>query len=297
MTRSLPVSSGLPARRSVARRAVLALAVAALLPAAPAARAGAREDARVLEATQVLEDAQAMPDQWAPDWLLRRAQGIAVLPTVVKVGLGLGGRGGKGVLVIRDAQGRWSNPAFVILAGGSIGWQAGVETSDIVLVFTTRKGIEGVTGGKFTLGADASVAVGPVGRQVSGATDVTFDAEVYSYSRAKGLFGGLALDGTVLTIDHRANTAYYDKPGVLPSDIFAPTAPAAPEGARRLLAVVRAMTHAGDAGAPRPAAAPTPPAAAPAPAPTAPGSDGRGLESGGATSYPLAPASPAPKTP
>jgi lipid-binding SYLF domain-containing protein len=294
MTTSLPGSSGAAARWSAARRALLALAAAALLPAAPAAVAGPREEARVLEATQVLEDAQRMPDQWAPDWLLRRAQGIAVLPTVVKVGLGLGGRGGKGVLVVRDAQGRWSNPSFVTLGGGSIGWQAGVETADIILVFTTRKSIEGVTGGKVTLGADASVAVGPVGRQVSGATAIGLDSEVYSYSRAKGLFGGIALDGTAITIDHRANAAYYERPGVLPSDIFAPTAPAAPEAAQRLVAAVQAMTRAGDTSGQQPASAPTPPAGTP---PPAAGSDGRGLESGGATTYPLAPPSPAPKTP
>jgi len=295
MTTSLPVSSGPASRRSVAQRALFALVAAALLPVAPAAVAGPREEARVLEATQVLEDAQKMPDQWAPDQLLRRAQGIAVLPTVIKVGFGLGGRGGKGVLVVRDAQGRWSNPSFVTLGGGSIGWQAGVETADIILVFTTRKGIEGVTGGKITLGGDASVAVGPVGRQVSGATDVTFNAEVYSYSRAKGLFGGIALDGTALVIDHRANAAYYQRPGVLPSDIFAPTAPAPPEAAQRLVAAVQAMTRAGDAGAQQPpAGAPMPSGATP---PPAAGSDGRGLESGGATTHPLAPASPPPKTP
>jgi lipid-binding SYLF domain-containing protein len=107
MTTSLPVSSGPASRRSVAQRALFTLVAAALLPVAPAAVAGPREEARVLEATQVLDDARKMPDQWAPDQLLRRAQGIAVLPTVVKVGLGLGGRGGKGVLVVRDAQGRW----------------------------------------------------------------------------------------------------------------------------------------------------------------------------------------------
>ena len=165
-----------------------------------------------------------------------------------------------------------------------------MEASDIVLVFTTCKSIEGVTGGKLTLGADASVAAGPVGRQVSAATDVGL-AEVYSYSRAKGLFGGVAIDGTAITIDHGANAAYYQRAGVLTSEIFAATAPAPPENARRLVAAVQAMTRAGDTGAQRPAASP------PAAAPAATGSDGRGLESGGATAYPLAPASPAPKTP
>jgi lipid-binding SYLF domain-containing protein len=263
------------------------LAAALCLAVQTAALAGPREDARVLEATQVLIDKNEMPDQRVPDWLLQRAQGIAILPTVVKAGLGIGGRGGKGVLVVRNAQGRWSNPAFITLAGGSIGWQIGVETSDIVLVFTTRRGVEGLTGGKVTLGADASVAAGPVGRQASGATDLQFQAEVYSYSRAKGLFAGIAIDGSVISIDHSANASFYDRPGVLASDIFSATAPAPPENARRLLDAIRRLPGGDDSGtapaAAMPAAAPSPAGAAP---PAQPPPSGSGLESG-ATAYPL----------
>jgi lipid-binding SYLF domain-containing protein len=251
------------------------------------ALAGPREEARLLEATQVLEDTAQMPDLQIPDWLLKRAQGIAVLPTVVKVGLiNLGGSGGKGVLTVRDAEGRWTSPAFIRLAAGSIGFQIGVQATDIVLVFTTRKSVEGITGGKVTLGADASVATGPVGRQVSGATDISFQAEVYSYSRSKGLYAGVALDGTVMTIDNRANAAYYQKPGVLASDIFSGRAPAPPAGAQRYLDALRQLLH-GDA----PAAAPKQTAAAAEAPPhaeaTAAAPDGRALESGGATAYPL----------
>ncbi len=279
----------------MARR--IALLAALLLFAEASAIAGPREEARLLEATQVLEDTQAMPDQRIPTWLMRRAQGVAVIPTVVKVGLGLGGRGGKGVLTVRDAQGRWSNPVFITLAGGSIGWQAGVETSDIILVFTTRRSVEGLTGGKVTLGADASVAVGPVGRQVSGATDFQLDAEVYSYSRSKGLFGGIAIDGTVITIDHKANASYYERPGVLASDIFSERAPTAPPSAQRLLNSLRRLPAGGDGVPATAVASPGPPAtpaataqqAAPAAAPS-----DRGLESGGATAYPLDPNHPHP---
>lgn len=280
-------------------RTVLAGATVALaLAFAPAAHAGAREEARIAEATTVVEQMQAMPDQRIPDWLLQRAQGIAVIPNVIKVGLGLGGRGGKGVLVVRRADGSWSNPSFVTLAGGSFGWQAGVQASDIVLVFTTRKSVEGITGGKFTLGADASVAVGPVGRQVSGATDVTLDAEVYSYSRAKGFFGGIAIDGTVISIDHRANAAYYQRKGVLASDVFAATAPAPPASGQKLIVAIDRI----GSGTP-PAAAPAAGAGAaaapqPAPQPTPPAAEERGLESGGATTFPLddAPQNDVPKT-
>jgi lipid-binding SYLF domain-containing protein len=269
-------------------RRILFMAAIFLTAQAPTL-AGEREEARLLEATQVLADTQAMPDQRMPDWLLQRAQGIVVMPSVIKGALIFGGQGGKGVLTIRDAQGRWSNPVFVTLAGGSFGWQGGVEASDIILVFTTRRSVEGLTGGKVTLGADASVAAGPVGRQVSGATDMQLDAEVYSYSRSKGLFLGLAIDGSVLTIDHKANASYYQRPGVLASDIIAGNAPAAPASAQRLLDTLRRLPHGGDGT--------SPPAAAPAPAPAAappPPSDGRGLESGGATTYPMPDSKPHP---
>ena len=265
-----------------ARRIVFTLAL--FLAASGAAVAGKREEARILQSTQVLEDTQAMPDQAIPDWLLRRAQGIAVMPNVVKLALGIGGRGAKGVLMVRDAQGRWSNPVFITLGGGSFGWQAGLEVSDLVLVFTTRRSIEGVTGGKLTLGADASVAVGPVGRQVSGATDIGL-AEVYSYSQSKGLFAGIAIDGTVIAIDHKANAAYYERPGVLASDILAASAPTPPASAQRLLDALRRLPHGGDsAAAPAQTAGTPPPPAAP---PATPPPDNRGLESGGATTYPL----------
>lgn len=241
--------------------------------------AGAREDARLATATAVLTETQGMPDQSVPNWLLQRAEGIAVLPTVVKVGLVLGGRGGKGVLSVRDVQGRWSNPLFITLAGGSFGWQAGIETSDIILVFTTRRSLEGVTGGKLTLGVDAAVAAGPVGRQASAATDIGL-SEVYCYSRSRGLFAGLAIDGSVLTVDNSANSAFYGRSGLLGSDILSQTIALPPTG-RPLLDALEKFTNSAPAAAPAPVAAPatvTPAAAAPS---------GRGLESGAATSFPL----------
>jgi lipid-binding SYLF domain-containing protein len=219
------------------------LVIAALLTAAPgASMAQEREEARILVATQVLDEIKGMRDQNMPDWLLDRAYGIAVIPDVVKVGLVFGGRRGKGLLVVRDAQGQWTNPVFVALTGGSIGWQAGVQTTDVVLVFTTRRGVEGITDGKLTLGADASVAAGPVGRQASAATDANFAAEVYSYSRAKGLFAGIALDGSVITIDGNANALFYKKPGVTASDIMSASAPTAPASAQRFIATIGGST-------------------------------------------------------
>src|SRR6204780_603582 len=196
----------------------------------------AREEGRLLTATQVLEEVQAMPDQRIPDALLSRAYGIAVIPDVTKVAFIFGGRHGRGVLVVRDKlTSPWSNPVVVSLTGGSWGFQAGAQSSDIILVFTTKTGIEGIAGGKLTLGADASVATGPVGRQGSAATDIAFNAEIYSYARTRGLFGGIALDGSVISIDRSANASFYHKSGVGASEIFSGQAPAPPATAQRFL--------------------------------------------------------------
>jgi len=203
----------------------------------------AREEGRLLTATEVLDDVQSMPDQRLPDTLLAHAYGIAVIPDVTKIAFFFGGRHGNGVLTVRDSlDAPWSNPVFIALTGGSWGLQAGAQSSDIILVFTTKSGIEGITGGKLTLGADASVAAGPVGRQGSAATDVSL-AEIYSYARTRGLFGGIAVDGSVIAIDNSANEDLYGKKGVSASDILSGKAPAPPETAQRFLARLAQMTH------------------------------------------------------
>jgi len=208
------------------------------------AQAGAREEGRLLTATEVVEEVQAMPDQQIPDALLSRAYGIAVIPDVTKVAFIFGGRHGNGVLVVRDTlTSPWSNPTFVSLTGGSWGFQVGAQSSDIILVFTTKTGIEGISGGKLTLGADASVATGPVGRQGSAATDMNFNAEIYSYARTRGLFGGIALDGSVISIDRSANASLYGKSGVTATEIFSGQAPAAPATAQRFLERLAQVTH------------------------------------------------------
>jgi lipid-binding SYLF domain-containing protein len=213
-----------------------AAALTALLISTDAAYAGAREEGRLLTATEVLQEVEGMPDQRLPDLLLQRAYGIAVIPDVDKVAFIFGGRRGKGVLVVRDTlTSPWSNPSFITLTGGSWGFQAGAQSSDIILVFTTKNGIEGIAGGKLTLGADASVATGPVGRQGSAATDLNFNSEIYSYARTRGLFGGIALDGSVISIDRSANAAFYGKSDVTATQIFSGQAPVAPEFAQRFL--------------------------------------------------------------
>jgi lipid-binding SYLF domain-containing protein len=140
------------------------------------------------------------------------------------------------------------------------------------LVFTTRTGIEGIAGGKLTLGADASVATGPVGRQGSAATDVNFNAEIYSYARTRGLFGGIALDGSVISIDRPANAALYGKSGVTASEIMSGQAPAAPATAQRFLDRLAQATHTAVRNSPAPQAD-VPAAAAQAPNPAAPSAE------------------------
>jgi lipid-binding SYLF domain-containing protein len=243
---------------SVRNRIAFALLFSAILAAttgATKAYAGAREEGRLLTATEVLQEVQAMPDQRIPDALLSRAYGIAVIPDVTKVAFIFGGRHGNGVLVVRDSlSSAWSNPAFISLTGGSWGFQAGAQSSDIILVFTTKTGIEGLAGGKLTLGADASVATGPVGRQGSAATDLNFNAEIYSYARTRGLFGGIALDGSVISIDRSANSSLYGKSGVTASEIFSTQSPTAPATAQRFLDRLAQLTHSPVRGSPAPQA-------------------------------------------
>jgi lipid-binding SYLF domain-containing protein len=225
--------------------------------------AGERQEARLSTATRVLTELVQMPEQNIPTWLLERAHAVAVIPAVIKVGLGIGGRRGKGVLVIRKDNGQWSNPVFVNLTGGSFGFQVGVQSTDVVLVFTSRQSIEGIVGGKVTLGADASVAAGPVGRQSSAATDVGLTAQVYSYSRAQGLFAGVALDGSAMTIDHKSNESFYGRPGVLASDIIRTDAPAAPAPSSEFIAALQRSSTgvAASTAAPRTTTAEVAPAA------------------------------------
>jgi lipid-binding SYLF domain-containing protein len=221
-----------------------------------AVHAQAREQGRLLTASEVLEELRNAADQSIPDRLLERAYGIAVIPDLTKVAFFAGGRRGHGVLVVRDSKGRFSNPAFITMTGGSFGWQWGVQSTDIVLVFTTSKGVEGISGGKLTLGADASVAAGPVGRTASAATDQNFKAEVYSYSRSRGAFAGLALDGTMISIDDDADEVFYKKPDVGASEILSGAVTSNDDAARRFMAALTAST-----GVQRTAAATPAPAA------------------------------------
>jgi len=173
--------------------------------------AGAKEDHRAHEAVRVLTEIQNIPESAIPDKLLAEAHAIMIVPNVLKAGFVFGGRGGRGLLSVKTLDGTWSNPSFVTLAGGSFGFQAGVQYSDVVLVFRNNRSLESIVNGKLTLGADAGVAAGPIGRNAAAATDGQFQAEIWSWSRARGLFAGIALDGAVLKIDHKSNQAVYGR--------------------------------------------------------------------------------------
>ncbi len=260
------------------RKGSQVLFAAALLLSATAAGAAAREEGRLLTATEVLEEVQGMPDQRLPDLLLSRAYGIAIIPDVIKIGLTpVGGRRGHGVLVTRDKlTSPWSNPVFIALTGGNLGFMIGAQSSDIILVFTTKSGVEGIAGGKLTLGADASVAAGPVGRSGSAATDINFDAEIYSYSRSRGLFAGAALDGSALTIDKDSNRDFYGKRTITATEILASSTPAPPAAQRFLDRLAKTTKSSPRNAMAAPAASSTTAAAptvAPAPAQTFPMED------------------------
>ncbi len=196
------------------------LALGLTLFATTPALANPKLHERSQDAVRVLNEVMQMPESALPSHLLRDAHAIAVIPDVVKAGLIIGGRHGKGLISVKTPEGVWSNPVFVKITGGSVGWQAGVQATDVILVFRSQRGLDTLVNGKFTMGADASVAAGPVGRTAAAATDGNLKAEIYSYSRSRGLFAGVALDGSVIRIDHRANESIYGR-GITPRRVFA----------------------------------------------------------------------------
>lgn len=169
------------------------------------------ETERARDSAAVLTEMLNAPDAEIPAELLEEAKAIAVIPHVIKGAFGVGGSYGKGLVSQRKADGSWSPPSFIEVGGASFGLQIGAEATDYLLIFTNREGMEPLLKGKVKLGGEASVAAGPVGRTANAATDVTLDAAVYSYSRSKGAFAGVSLDGTVLSIDDSANENTYGK--------------------------------------------------------------------------------------
>ncbi len=169
-------------------------------------------DDRIWNATQVLNQIMLSPDQSIPEELLAKCKAIAIYPSVLKGAFIFGARFGKGVVVTKDASGNWGPVAFSTVGGGSWGFQIGGSSTDLIVLVMNDAGMESLLRNNFTLGADAQVAAGPVGRDSQASTDLFLKASLFSYSRSMGLFAGVALDGTVLTQDNNSNSAYYGRP-------------------------------------------------------------------------------------
>ena len=211
-------------------KGILAAVMALLLVGTWATSALAKDEAKkVKESGQVLKEIMKIPEKGIPPVLLRDAKAIAIIPGVIKGAFVVGGRHGTGVLSVKDEGGNWSDPLFVSITGGSVGWQVGGTSTDLIMVFKNLRDVESLMKGKFTLGADAAVAAGPVGRKVSAATDVMLKSGILSYSRSRGLFAGVSLEGAALLIDDDANAAYYKKPGITPGDVLAGSGKKSPE--------------------------------------------------------------------
>ncbi len=203
------------------KKAYTAAFTAALIVISAAGLFAQRNEVRRVEdALDVFRQLIAEPDKDVPAYMMTNAYGIAIIPGVQKAAFVVGGQYGKGILVERKADGSWSSPVFITLKGGSIGWQIGVQSVDLVLFFRTKKSLDGVMGGSFTLGVDASIAAGSLGRQAGASTDTDLSAEILSYARARGIFAGLTHAGATLEVDYDADTLYYGR-NISADDILA----------------------------------------------------------------------------
>jgi lipid-binding SYLF domain-containing protein len=165
---------------------------------------------RINDATTVLDEIMGAADKAVPRSVMEKAEGIAVFPSLIKGGIGIGGQRGHGILSVRNrTTGGWSNPAFLTITGGSVGAQFGLQAIDLVLVINNQRGLEQLVKNQFKIGADAGVAAGPVGREASASTDIQMRAQILSYSRARGLFAGVTLNGSTIRQDRDANERLY----------------------------------------------------------------------------------------
>jgi len=192
---------------------MLTLMTSVALAASATISAQSHEAERVEKATKVFEEIMAAPDKAIPDKILSNADAIVVFPSMLKAGLGIGGQHGKGIVSRRNREtGTWSAPGFLTLTGGSFGAQIGGEAVDLVLVVMNKNGLDSLLKSDFKIGGDASVAAGPVGRSAEAATDLLLKAEILSYSRSRGLFAGVSLNGSVVNEDKDANRDVYGRP-------------------------------------------------------------------------------------
>jgi lipid-binding SYLF domain-containing protein len=218
---------------------VAAIAAVSLVSPAIAEDKGNDLAEKLTNATAVYHELLTTPDHGVPQALLEKCKCIAVIPHSIKGAFGYGAQRGTGVMSCRHADGQWSPPSFVSLTGGSLGFQLGVESSDLVLFFMTEHGARSLmTSSKITLGGQASVAAGPLGRSGEASTDLKLDAEIYTYAKSKGLFAGVSILGARLAANKDKNAEFYGRPVTVKQLLFddnAPTATAQAEVFRKTL--------------------------------------------------------------
>ena len=213
---------------------VLIVSIAGLALVLPALASDRDDDiGRIQKATQVFHEIMTTPDKGIPRDLLEKAKCVAIIPGEEKLAFIFGGNYGKGLATCRTGNG-WSAPMFVAVGGGSVGFQIGGSFTDVVMLFMNDHALQSLMGDKFKIGADATVAAGPVGRQASAGTDVKLNAEILSYSRSKGVFAGVSVNGAVVQADHSGDKAMYGR-DVTHQEILDGKI-AVPESAQRLVA-------------------------------------------------------------
>ncbi|HVZ97899.1 MAG TPA: lipid-binding SYLF domain-containing protein [Chitinophagaceae bacterium] len=195
-------------KRSRFSKVLLMLACSAFIFST--AKSQEKQEEKINAATQVLKDFGDMKEN-IPAELLKITQGIIIVPKLLNGGFVLAAKRGKGVAMVRLPDGSWSNPVFVTITGGSVGLQAGVQSVDLVLIFKHAATLQNIGKGSFTLGGEISATAGPVGRNSTASTDYKMEAEVYSYSRSKGLFAGISLSGSAISVDSKSNESFYGK--------------------------------------------------------------------------------------
>jgi lipid-binding SYLF domain-containing protein len=204
------------------------LGLAVLVAGGPGEALAQKKDPEitVAKSLQVLSEITRNPKTGMPRLVLRKAQGIAIIPDMFKAGFIVGARFGRGVLVVKQPDGTWSNPVFIHQFGGSFGAQAGAQSTDLVLVFQSQKGIDRFLKGKdkLTLGVDVAAAAGPAGKRFEASTDLALKAEILSYSNTRGVFAGVSAEGGTLQVDWRSNNLYYSQPAA-PAAILAVNSP------------------------------------------------------------------------
>ena len=201
----------LPSRNREAAIVAAIVAVIAGLLASPAASQSNEAD-RVREASTVLTEIMTAPDGGIPRAILDHAEAIAVFPSMLKAGFVVGAQRGRGIISVRDSGSRtWSAPAFLTITGGSFGAQIGGQAVDLVLIIMNRRGLNQLLRNQFKIGVDAAATAGPVGRNAEASTDLQLRAEILSYSRSRGLFAGVTVNGSSVRQDQSANQAFYGR--------------------------------------------------------------------------------------